>query len=392
MRQKPVFKWILLSALKPFPRNSRTHSDSQIQQIVQSINEYGFTNPILVDENNTIIAGHGRLLAANKIGLTEVPCIVLADLTAKQKQAYIIADNKLALNAGWDVATLIEELDDLKSQGFDLDLTGFSPDEINDLTPQVISVGLIDDDEIPNSVQTIVKLGDIWLLGNHRLMCGDSTIIDDVEKLMNGEKADMVFTDPPYGVEYQSNRRTKSSQFEILKNDDVILDVAPNIFLILNENSSAFIWTSHTVYPQWRSQFNEYYKNTIIWYKGCGGMGDLSGNYATDYEMAIFCVKGKIKFNDSRGMAVWDIKKDSNSSYEHPTQKPVALGDKAITELTKNGGLVADIFGGSGSTLIACEKTNRKCFMMELSPAYCDVIIARWEKFTGKKAIRDNHA
>ena len=208
-------------------------------------------------------------------------------------------------------------------------------------------------------------------------------MIDDVDKLMDGEKADMVFTDPPYGVEYRSNM---SKRFEQIKNDDTILEIAPVIWQFLADDSAAFVWTSHHVYPVWRQQFDAFYKQTIIWAKGGGGMGDLQGQYALDYEMALFCVKGSPRFEGKRGMAVWDIGKDSASGYVHPTQKPVALAERALGDFTKAKNNVLDLFGGSGSTLIACERQNRRCRMMELEPAYCDVIIKRWEDFTGQTA------
>jgi site-specific DNA-methyltransferase (adenine-specific) len=352
-----------------------------MESIVQSIKNFGFRQPLVLDRNNTIVCGHARYEAAAALGIETVPCELASDLSEEQISAYRILDNEIAAQGYTDLIKLNVELEKLPN--FD-----FKPFNIEFPTIETVVEGLTDADDVPAiTVNPKTRMGDVWILGNHRLMCGDSTMIDSVEKLMDGKKADMVFTDPPYGVEYQSNMRTKSAQFGILENDNIILDIAPNIFFILKENASAFIWTSHSVYPQWRNQFKDHYKNTIIWYKGCGGMGDLNGNYATDYEMALFCVKGKIKFNEDRGMAVWNIKKDSNSLYEHPTQKPVALAIKAINDLANNFSIIVDLFGGSGSTLIACEETNCKCFMMEISPAYCDVIVNRWQKFTGKDAV-----
>jgi DNA modification methylase len=201
---------------------------------------------------------------------------------------------------------------------------------------------------------------------------------------MDGKKADMVFTDPPYGVEYRSNM---SQRFEQIKNDDTILEIAPIIWQFLADDSAAFVWTSHHVYPIWRQQFDAYYKQTVIWAKGGGGMGDLEGQYALDYEMALFCAKGSPKFQGKRGMAVWDIGKDRASDYVHPTQKPVALAEQALADFTKIRQITLDLFGGSGSTLIACERQHRHARLMELDPAYCDVIVKRWEDFTGNTAI-----
>ena len=370
--------------LIPYARNSRTHSEAQVAQIAASIKEFGWTNPILLDGENDIIAGHGRLLAALKLGEEKVPTIELSHLDENQKRAYVIADNKLSLNAGWDNELLAIELTELKSAGYDLELTGFSDEEISALNPEKIE-GLTDEDQVPEPPpEPITKPGDIWVMGKHRLMCGDSTSIDAVDKLMAGQKADMVFTDPPYGVSFQSNM---SKRFNMLANDDKILDVAPVIWEFMGDDTAAFVWTSHHVYLEWRTQFSELYKQTIIWHKGGGGMGDLTGQYALDYEIALFCTKGSPKFRGKRGMAVWEVSKDGASNYVHPTQKPVALAETAIHDFSDKGDKVMDLFGGSGSTLIACQKTNRRARLMELDPKYCDVIVKRWEEFTGKKAV-----
>jgi DNA modification methylase len=218
-------------------------------------------------------------------------------------------------------------------------------------------------------------------------MCGDSTSIDSVNKLMEGNKADMVFTDPPYGVSFKSNM---NDRFDVIKNDDKFLDISSIIFNFIKDDSAAFIWTSHHVYPQWRSHFEKNYKQTIVWSKGGSGMGDLFGQYALNYELCLFCTKGNPKFRRERGMAVWNIAKDAASSYVHPTQKPVVLAEKGINDFSNTNDIVMDIFGGSGSTLIACEKTIRRCYMMELDPHYCAVIIERWQSFSGKKAVRSD--
>lgn len=252
-------------------------------------------------------------------------------------------------------------------------------------TPQATG----DEDAVPDvdtKAPAVTQLGDIWLLGDHRVMCGDSTDAASVAILMNGEKADMVFTDPPYGVEYRSNM---TKRFDVLMNDNIILDIYKIVIGIMKQNSAAFIWTSHHVYPIWRDQFKDSYKQTLIWSKGGGGMGDLNGQYALDYEMALFCTNGKPEFKRKRGMAVWQIGKDAASGYVHPTQKPVALAENAIEDFTTKNEKVIDLFLGSGSTLIACEKNNRKCYGMELDPHYCDVIVKRWQDFTGKTARRE---
>jgi len=264
----------------------------------------------------------------------------------------------------------------------------FDQDDLNEIlnvTELDPEEGNTDPDDVPEALEEpTTKPGDLWILGNHRLLCGDSTNPQHVERLMDGKKAGMVFTDPPYGVKYRSNM---SQRFEQIKNDDTILEIAPIIWQFLADDSAAFVWTSHHVYPIWRQQFDAYYKQTVIWSKGGGGMGDLEGQYALDYEMALFCAKGSPKFQGKRGMAVWDIGKDRATEYVHPTQKPVALAEQALADFTKTSNIVLDLFGGSGSTLIACERQHRHARLMELDPAYCDVIVKRWEDFTGNTAI-----
>ena len=374
-----------IEKLIPYARNSRTHSDDQVAQIAGSIKEFGWTNPILVDGENGIIAGHGRLAAARKLGMKKIPVIELAHLTETQKRALVIADNKLALNSGWDNEMLALELEELKLEGYDLKLTGFGEDEIDALSPTVID-GLVDEDQIPEvPEEPKTRFGDIYQLGNHRLMCGDSTSIDAVDKLMDGQKADMVFTDPPYGVKYQSNWRTKSQKFDVLANDDQFLDIAP--ILEVFSKGWMFVWTSWKVQNKWIDQLSAfgYPSNIVIWHKPGGGIGDLKKTFTSDYEVALVWHRGA-ELQGKRIGSVWKINKDSSMKYVHPTQKPVALAEEALDKTTASKSIVLDLFGGSGSTLIACEKQNRHARLMELDPKYCDVIVKRWEDFTGKKA------
>ena len=382
-------KYLKRDQLIPYVNNSRTHDNNQVKQIASSIKEFGFTNPLLIDEDGGIIAGHGRLLAADLLGIDEVPTITLVGLTEAQRKAYVIADNQLALNAGWDLDTLKVELDRLTELDFDVDLLGFDDDFLSSFLDEP-SEGLTDEDAVPDAPENPVTVeGDVWVLGNHRLMCGDSTSIDAVDKLMDGQKADMVFTDPPYGVSYQSNMRTKSDKFDVIENDDVFLDVAPVI-----EACSVgwvFVWTSWKVLTKWIDLFDGfgYPTNQVIWFKGGGGIGDLKKTFSSDYETALVWHRGA-ELTGKRIGSVWKVDKDGASSYKHPTQKPVALPEEAIDKTTKVKNKVLDLFGGSGSTLIACEKTNRYCRMMELDPKYCDVIIKRWEEFTGKEAVLES--
>ena len=383
----PSIKKVNTVDLIPYARNSRTHSDEQVNQIASSIKEFGFLNPIIIDGENGIIAGHGRVMAANKLNIKELPCVDASHLSETQRRAYVIADNKLALNSGWDIEMLRVEFDELQEAGFDLELTGFSLDEIADLQIEELTEGLTDEDETPEcpDVPTAV-LGDIWQLGNHRLMCGDSTSIDAVEKLMDGKKAQMVHTDPPYGVSYQSNMRTKTDKFDQLKNDDVFLDIAPVINAV--SDGWVFVWTSWKVITKWIEQFSSfgYPTNQVIWHKPGGGIGDLKKTFSSDYETALVWHRGA-ELTGKRIGSVWRINKDGAAEYVHPTQKPVALPEEAIDKTTKAGYRVLDLFGGSGSTLIACEKIGRNAYLMELDPKYIDVIITRWQNFTGKEAV-----
>ena len=230
----------------------------------------------------------------------------------------------------------------------------------------------------------ISKVGDIWLLGEHRVMCGDSTNGGDVALLMNGEKADMVFTDPPYGIEYKSNW---SKKFDVIKNDDDFLDIRPILDEFCKPICPIYIWTSHQVFHIWREMFSDLYKSTIIWYKKFGGMGDLKAEYGHNYEMCLYLTKNRVEFVSDRPKAVWEIGGDSPTKYQHPTQKPVELSTNALSH--HNSKNILDLFLGSGSTLIAAEKLNRKCYGMELDPKYCDVIIKRWQEFTGKQATHE---
>lgn len=381
------YETVKTDILIPYVNNSRTHSDEQVIQIAASIKEFGFTNPVLIDEDNGLIAGHGRVMAAKKLNLDTVPSIRLNGLTEAQKKAYIIADNQLPLNAGWDLDLLKLELENLQELDFDIDLLGFDDDFLEGLLEDEPVDGLTDEDDVPEPPEAPVSvLGDIWQLGNHRLMCGDSTSIDDVMSMLDNKPADMVHTDPPYGVSYQSNMRTSSQKFDMLKNDDEFLDIAPVIHTC--SDGWVFVWTSWKVLTTWIEQFNSfgYPTNQVIWFKGGGGIGDLKKTFSSDYETALVWHRGK-ELTGKRIGSVWKVDKDSASNYVHPTQKPVALPEEAIDKTTKTGQTVLDLFGGSGSTLIACEKTNRKARLMELDEKYVDVIINRWQDFTGKKAV-----
>lgn len=371
-------EYIPIDSIKPYENNAKIHTDEQIEQIKRSIEEFGMNDPIGIWKDNIIIEGHGRLMACKELGMEEVPVIRLDNLTDDQRKAYTLIHNQTTMNTGFDLDILNEELEnielDMSDFGFDIEL-----DDIEDTE--------IIEDEVPNvPEEPKAKLGDIYQLGNHRLMCGDSTSQENVAKLMNGVKADMVFTDPPYGYKYQSNMRTKTDKFDVLINDDKILDFMKPLKQVAD--GFVFICTTWKVLDKWLPLFNKYYdlSNMIIWNKGGGGIGDLKHTFSTDYEI-ILCSNNGNEITGKRIGSVWNIQKDNANDYIHATQKPVELSATSILNTTNENDVVLDLFGGSGSTLIACEQLNRKCYMMELDPHYIDVIIQRWENFTGEKAV-----
>jgi len=376
-----------IDSIKPYPNNPRKLSKKAIEKVSMSLKEYGFQQPIVVDKDRIIVVGHTRYQASRSLGLKEVPITIAAELTPDKINAYRIADNRTNEEAEWDEDLLKLEIKELDLKKFNLNLTGFDDKQINDLLFEE-KQGLTDDDAVPDTPEEpITKLGDIWQLGKHRLLCGDATKEEDINKLMDGAKADMVFTDPPYGVNYQSNMRVKSKKFNILENDDVVLDIAP----ILNKYSNGwiFIWTTWKVIDKWIENTKSFGfpTNMVVWYKGGGGIGDLKKTFSTDYEMALVFNRGANLCGKRIG-SVWSIQKDKAITYKHPTQKPVELSKEAINKTTLKKQIILDIFGGSGSTLIGCEKTDRICYMMELDPKYCDVIVKRWEQWTGEKATK----
>ena len=388
-----------IKELIPYCNNSRTHSDEQVLQIASSIKEFGFTNPVLIDGQGGIIAGHGRIMAAQKLKMDEVPTITLSDLSEAQKKAYIIADNKLALNSGWDDELLKIELEQLKELDFDLGLIGFSDDELALLMGGETTEGLVDEDQVPELVDDpVTVLGDVWLLGNHRLMCGDSTSIDAVERLMDGQKADMIFTDPPYGVSYtgglqNSAKGLSGNSREMIKNDDVDLyEEAVKIASIFC-NGAVFMFYADTVpFGLYRGieQVGGEVVALIIWKKK-GGYGALGASYKQNHEPCVIWKKKKDKLNfigQTTENRIWEEDRDGVNKL-HPTQKPVSIPKRAIGN--HKADIVLDMFGGSGSSLIACEALDRKSRIMELDPKYCDVIIKRWQDFTGKQATLESN-
>lgn len=373
-------KYVSPGELIPYAKNAKQHPPEQVERIANSIKRFGWQQPIVVDRDNVVIIGHGRLFAAKELMLDSVPVVYADNLTEDEVNALRLADNKTNESA-WDFSALEEELAALDIAG--IDMTQFGFDDLSAIGGATSEITEDEPPEVPEEPKA--KRGEIYRLGEHRLMCGDSTSKEDVAALMDGERADMVFTDPPYGYEYQSNMRTKTEKFDVIENDDKILDFFP----LLKTAVSGFVMvcTTWKVLDKWLPLFKRYYDltNVIIWNKGGGGMGDLQHTFSTDYEI-ILCSNNGVEIKGKRIGSVWDCGKDNANDYIHPTQKPVSLSAQAILHTTENNGCVLDLFGGSGSTLIACEQSGRKCYMMELDPHYIDVIIQRWENLTGQKA------
>ena len=356
--------------LIPYAMNARTHSDAQVAQIAGSIKEFGFNNPVLIDAQNGLIAGHGRVMAGRKLGLKQVPAIRLGHLTELQKKAYILADNRIALNSSWDVELLKTELLDLQENDFDLESLGFDLSELDTIIEPEIIEGNTDEDAVPEvPVEPKTKLGDIYVLGNHRLMCGDSTMLHDVEKLMNGTKPDLIHTDPPYGM----NAVSKSSVLKANYGTDIMGDDNPdvakdafNLIYGLYPDAKQIWWGANyycSVLPD-----SECW---LVWDKN-NGQSDQ-----TDCELA---------WANFRSVVRQFTQASEKTNRVHPTQKPVSLMEWIIKRFNISAKTIADYFGGSGSTLIAAEKHGLQAFIMEFDPKFCDVIVKRWEDFTGKKA------
>jgi len=421
-----------LEALIPYARNARTHSEEQVAQIADSIKEFGWTNPVLIDEADGIIAGHGRVLAAKLLGHTEAPTILLTGLTPEQKRAYVIADNKLALNAGWDAALLALELQDLKGAGYQLDLTGFSKLELKGLVgPEApVRTGKTADDEVPPLVAaSVAQGGDIWHLGRHRLMVGDATNLADVQRLMGDHKADIVWTDPPYNVAYRGKAGSiAGDDQEAAEFDRFLLRAFQGCHWAMKPG--AVIYVTHADTERWaftqafeRADFK--LAQVLIWVKNSATFGRQDYNwqhepvlygwkqggphyFAGDFTLTTVMEEeldesyiASLTAKEARALVrelmaarrSTVIREDRPTKSElHPTMKPVALVQRMLEASSREEHLVLDPFGGSGTTLITAEKTNRRAFLLELDPHYADVIIKRWQEFTGRKAKHANGA
>jgi len=384
-----------IDQLIPYQKNARTHSEEQIAQIAASIQEFGWTNPILVGPDNVVIAGHARLAAAKKLRMAEVPVIVLGHLTEAQRRVLVIADNQLALGAGWDEAMLRVELRALQAEDFDLDLVGFGELELAELLANDEYGGHTDEDAVPEINETPISLpGDLWLLGDHRVLCGDATQMDSIEKVMGGGLADMVFCDPPYNVDYQGGPERHSRKRKAIANDDLgsafgtfLSQACTNLLAVTK--GSIYICMSSSELHTLQKAFTEaggHWSTFVIWAKNRFTLG--RSDYQRQYEPILYGWReGTDHFwcGDRDQGDVWFVNKPQ-ANVLHPTQKPVELVERAIRNSSKSRDTVVDAFGGSGSTLIACEKTGRQARVIELEPKYVDTIVRRWEQYTEKKA------
>lgn len=388
-----VERWPL-DRLIPYARNARTHSDEQVAQIAASIKEWGWTNPVLVDEGGQIIAGHGRVSAARTLGLKDAPVMVAAGWTDAQKRAYVLADNKLALNAGWDNDLLAVELADLKALDFDLDLTGFSPDEVEKIAGQT-DEGLTDADAAPEpAADPVSQLGDIWICGQHRVMCGSSLDQTAVEALCAGQRVDMLLTDPPYNVAY-TGKTAKSLTIQNDSMDDqsfreFLRDAFVSADTVMKPGAVFYIWHADSEGYNFRGACKDAgwkVRQCLIWKKNSMVMGRQ--DYHWQHEPCLYGWKdgaGHLWASDRKQTTVLDFERPSRNA-EHPTMKPVALFEYQMLNNTKGGDIVLDSFGGSGTTLIAAQKNGRAARIMELDPVYVDVILRRWQEYTGEDAI-----
>jgi DNA modification methylase len=388
-----VERWPI-EKLVPYARNARTHADEQVSQIAASIKEWGWTTPVLVDETGGIIAGHGRTLAAQRLKMTDVPVMVAKGWSDAKKRAYVIADNKLALNAGWDNEMLALELGELQGMDFDLNLTGFSAEEIAALIPVEIGPGLTDEDEAPEAQPNpTTVLGDVWLLGKHRLLCGDSTSVDDLAKLCQDQLVDMWLTDPPYNVAYEGATKEKLT----IKNDSMADDQFRQFLrdsytaadTVMKPGAVFYIWHSDSEGYNFRGAAKDSgwtIRQCLIWKKSSLVMGRQ--DYHWKHEPCLYGWKdgaGHLWATDRKQSTILEFDRPSRNDV-HPTMKPVALFEYLLLNNTKGGDIVLDSFGGSGTTIIAAEKNGRYGYLMELDPKYCDVIVKRWQNYTGKVA------
>ncbi len=381
---------VKVSDLIPYVNNARTHSPEQVMKIRSSLREFGFINPVIIDGKNNVIAGHGRLMAAKEEGIDEVPCVLVDYLTEAQKKAYILADNRLAMDAGWDEQLLKLEIEALQAEAFDVSLAGFDEQEISDLFAGDEESDVEDDDFDLNEAlekAAFVKRGDIWHVGRHTLMCGDATSTEDVDKLMDGKKANLIVTDPPYGVSFTSSDGL-SIQNDSIKGDEFynfLLQAFQNMAAHLEKGGAAYVFHADTEGLNFRKAFIDagfHLAGCCIWVKNSLVLGRSDYQWQHEPVLYGFLQNGKHPwYSDRSQTTIWNFNKPKRNK-NHPTSKPLDLLGYPIGNSSQENGIVIDTFGGSGSTLMACEQTNRICHMMELDEKYASVILRRYVEDT----------
>ena len=388
MKTTTDFKLVSVDKLVPYQNNARTHSPEQINKLRSSLREFGFINPIIIDKDYGIIAGHGRLLAAKEEGMTEVPCVFADHLTEAQKKAYIIADNRMAMDAGWDEELLRVEIEALQADAFDLTLTGFDEKELSKLFDDGNETE-DDDFDVGEELKKPVfsRAGDVWTLGRHRLVCGDSTKAETYETLMEGKKANLVVTDPPYNVNYEGTAgKIQNDNMASEKFFDFLFDAFSNMEKVMADDASIYVFHADTEGLNFRKAFDAagfYLSGCCIWKKPSLVLG--RSPYQWIHEPCLFGWKKSGKhqwYSDRKQTTVWEFEKTKKNT-DHPTMKPIPLLSYPIANSSMSNTLVLDPFGGSGSTLIACEQMDRSCYTIELDEKYCDVIVRRYIEFKG---------
>ena len=391
MKTTTDFQLVSTDKLIPYVNNARTHSPEQIKKLRSSLREFGFVNPVIIDREYNVIAGHGRLMAAKEEGITEVPCVYVDHLTDAQKKAYILADNRMALDAGWDEELLAVEMQELQDLGYDLSMTGFDEKELADLFSDGTGSDAKDDDfDLTAALEkaAFVERGDIWTVGRHRLMCGDATSADDVSALMNGVKANLILTDPPYGVSFKSSSGL-TIQNDSMKNEEFYTFLLSAFMCMadhLEKGGAAYVFHADTEGLNFRRAFIDagfHLAGCCIWVKDSLVLGRSDYQWQHEPVLYGFMQNGKHKwYSDRKQTTIWHFDKPKRNA-NHPTSKPLDLLGYPIGNSTQENAVVIDTFGGSGSTLMACEQMNRICYMMELDEKYASVILRRYVEDTG---------
>lgn len=385
---------VAIAVLKPYERNAKQHGADQIDKLIKSIEEFGFLTPCLIDRDHNIIAGHGRVMAARKMGMQTVPCVYIEGLSDAQRKAYILADNRLGELGEWDMDLVMEELTALDDMDFDVTVTGFD-------LPDLTEADEVVEDDYSEDVETRCKLGDLWQLGDHRLICGDSTDVNVIDSLMDGQKADVVYTDPPYGMDLDTDYSDMKSRmfkggmsgnrYDAGNVDEFTPDMINSIFAL--NAPETFIFGAD-YFAELIPDRND--GSWIVWDKRANGNDDIAEDYSSDkmygscFELCWSKTKHKRDIARVKWAGVFGTEQEFDHKRHHPTQKPVKLSAWFISRYSKDGDNIVDLFGGSGSALLACEQLGRKCYMAELDPHYCDVIINRWEQLTGREAVLIN--